>query len=466
MSQQICIAICAILLWVTPAHAGELIESTDSFGPFGTLHMYQANNHPDHLVLLISGDGGWNLGVIDMARTLAALDSMVVGIDITHYIPRLNSARDRCNYSAADFETLSQYLQKKYRFEHYVQPVLVGYSSGATMVYTILAQSPANTFAGGISLSFCPDLKTDKPFCRGSGNLKANQDAQLGFIYHAVDQLPSPWSVLQGNIDQVCPSPAAQSFVTKVAGAEFIDLPRVGHGFSVRHNWGPQFKSTFQRMVSTQAAHATPALHDAEVRDLPLIVMPTAKQSDVMAVIISGDGGWASLDKQIGETLNSKGIAVIGLNALQYFWSKKTPDIAGADMTRILTHYSRKWAINRFLLIGYSRGADTLPFMASRLPAALKMKVVSITLLGMEKTVDFEFHVGDWLSSSSGEYQVIPEVAKLAPVKVICIYGSDESNSGCSKLTGTAKPIEMAGGHHFGGDYKRVADIIMQQSRH
>ena len=56
---------------------------------------------------------------------------MVVGIDITYYIKQLSASREKCSYSAAYFEALSQYLQNKYQFQPYKLPELVIYSSGA-----------------------------------------------------------------------------------------------------------------------------------------------------------------------------------------------------------------------------------------------------------------------------------------------------------------------------------------------
>lgn len=112
------------LLWVfaNSVFAGDIQtkavqESIDNFGPFGTLHIYKNSGQPKHVVLFISGDGGWNLGVIDMAKSLVELDSMVVSIDITHYIKQLNASSEKCNYSA-HFEALSQYLQKNTNFSN------------------------------------------------------------------------------------------------------------------------------------------------------------------------------------------------------------------------------------------------------------------------------------------------------------------------------------------------------------
>jgi len=49
----------------------------------------------------------------------------------------------------------------------YQRPLLVGYSSGATLVYAALAAAPPEAFAGAISLGFCPDLEIHKPLCHG-----------------------------------------------------------------------------------------------------------------------------------------------------------------------------------------------------------------------------------------------------------------------------------------------------------
>jgi len=440
-----------------------LYEETDSFGIFGALHIYRKTENPKQVVLFISGDGGWNLGVVDMARSLAELDSMVVGIDITHYIKQLNSSEETCSYGAAHFEALSQYLQKKYYFAHYVPPIIVGYSSGATMVYTVLAQAPVNTFSGGISLGFCPDLQTTKPFCKGNGSLSSVVDKKLGFVYQTVDSVVSPWVVLQGDQDQVCSTPDTKVFVAKIQNAELSELPKVGHGFSVPRNWMPQFKEAYAHIIDINNSAAIPAHHETSVSDLPLIELPVPDKTDTLAIIVSGDGGWASLDKEIATALNKKGIAVVGLNSLQYFWDKKTPETSSADLARIMEAYRSSWGAQKFIIAGYSQGADVIPFMVSGLPDALKSKIESVALLGLEENVDFEIHVSNWVASDdTGHYKVIPEVKKLVGMNITCIYGDEEKNSACNKLERPdTRVMEMKGGHHFGGDYQRLAEIIL-----
>ncbi len=148
-----------LLLNIASGIRGE--ETTAQFGRFGKIALYHPSAHPAHVVLFVSGDGGWNLGVVDMARELAALDALVVGVDITYYLKQLESSPERCAYPAADFELLSKYVQKKIGFPQYITPVLIGYSSGATLVYAAIVQAPSNTFQGAISLGFCPADETE-----------------------------------------------------------------------------------------------------------------------------------------------------------------------------------------------------------------------------------------------------------------------------------------------------------------
>ena len=49
---------------------------------FGRVAVYAPTRAPDQVVLFISGDGGWNLGVVPMAERLRDLGALVVGIDM------------------------------------------------------------------------------------------------------------------------------------------------------------------------------------------------------------------------------------------------------------------------------------------------------------------------------------------------------------------------------------------------
>ncbi|MDQ6480204.1 AcvB/VirJ family lysyl-phosphatidylglycerol hydrolase [Dyadobacter sp. LHD-138] len=157
-----------ILVLLANRACAHVVDSLE-FGVFGKIKVYQPATPPKQLVLFVSGDGGWNSGVVDMALSFVDLNATVIGIDIRSYLGNLSKTKAACYYPAADFENLSKFIQKKYHFKNYSNPVLLGYSSGATLVYGILAQSPSNTFSGAIALGFCPDLQISKPLCTGSG---------------------------------------------------------------------------------------------------------------------------------------------------------------------------------------------------------------------------------------------------------------------------------------------------------
>jgi type IV secretory pathway VirJ component len=200
---------------------------------------------------------------------------------------------------------------------------------------------------------------------------------------------------------------------------------------------------------------------------LPLIEVPATKTtSDTMVVFVSGDGGWAKIDKSISRILADNGMPVVGLNALQYFWTKRTPDSAARDLQSIVDSYLAKWKKERVLYVGYSRGADVLPAMINRLPPALRSRTRLVAMLGPSTKVEFEFHLSDWMHSSSAGYAVKPEVEKLQGQRILCLSGEDDKDSLCRELSETHIDIvTLRGAHHFDGGYDKLARIILDHLR-
>jgi type IV secretory pathway VirJ component len=468
MKRSIC---CLLFLSVVPFLAAK--EDTLSFGRFGQVTLYYEKPQPAHVALFVSGDGGWNRGVVDMARQLAMLDTMVVGIDVTRFIKQMESSTQKCLYPAADFEALSKFVQLKLNFPTYRTPVLVGYSSGATLVYAALVQAPPNTFLGGIGLGFCPDLMLHKPMCRGSGLEWTSGPKGKGYVFLPAETLEVPWTALQGTVDQVCNAALTESFVKKVSQGEVVVLPKVGHGFSVPRNWLPQFKEAFTRITAreekVEGLPKTVSDGSSEpVSDLPLIEVPaTAGNSDLMGIIITGDGGWSATDRGIARSLAAEGIPVVALNSLRYFWTRKTVEQTAEDLNRLLRHYSALWKRTEALVIGYSFGADVLPFMLNRLPEESLQRVKVIAFLGLSSTADFEFHLTDWISDRkrSTSKMVQPEVEKLRGRKMLCFYGTEDTSL-CRQLDpGLVQRIPIPGGHRFGSGYQPIVDAILKELR-
>ena len=183
---------------------------------------------------------------------------------------------------------------------------------------------------------------------------------------------------------------------------------------------------------------------------------------DRFALLLSGDGGWAGLDEEVATALSARGIPVVGLDSLRYFWTARTPEGVAADADRIIRYYLAKLGKSKVLLIGYSQGADVLPFAVNRLPPATRERVALAVLLGMSEHALFEFHLSSWVSDDATGPATLPEVNRIAGTPLLCVYGADEDDSLCPRLDSRRfKVVQVKGGHHFNGDYTGLARVIL-----
>lgn len=205
------------------------------------------------------------------------------------------------------------------------------------------------------------------------------------------------------------------------------------------HTWEPQFAAVYQKIAAR--APAPPKVGASRLHDLPLVEVPATGSGDTLALLISGDGGWAGIDKALAAEISKHGVPVIGLDSLRYFWTKRTPESIAADVDRILSHYLATWNKRAVLLIGFSQGADVMPFVVNRLSAATRTRLQSVTLLSLSQTAVFEFHLQNWLGGSNDDMPVAPELAKMTGVRALCVYGEDDDESMC--IQPAAKSLQV-----------------------
>jgi type IV secretory pathway VirJ component len=213
--------------------------------PIPSAGVYRARDGGRGAALFLSGDGAWNLGVVDMAKAMAAHGVTVIGLDWPAYL-KVRDGKSACLDLAKDLQDTAAAAGIK------TPPLLIGYSSGATAVYGALAQARPGQFAGGVSLGFGPDLMTKQPFCEGAG-LTYRADPKLGYVYAPRKDLGARWIALQGLQDQVISPAATRAFVARTPTAEAVMLPKVGHGFSVERNWMAPFLQAVTALSATGA---------------------------------------------------------------------------------------------------------------------------------------------------------------------------------------------------------------------
>lgn len=434
-----------------------------SHGRFQDIALYRPAGEVREFVLLLSGDKGWDETADKMARVLVEQNAMVAGISTPQFLQDFESDTDTCVFPDGDLENLSHYVQGYARLPLYFTPVLVGYSSGAALAYAILAQAPAGTFAGAISLDFHPVIRVRKLFCSGDSLRFIPRKDNDGMELLPAKKLLSPWFVLLAAKDQTGNNTAVRHLTASVPKSELIIAPKAGSGFSRVEDWLPEFVSTFNFLSAKSTAGRTAS--PQSLTGLPVVEVPAAGNSDTFAVLLSGDGGWAGIDKDVAASLAEKGIPVAGLDTLRYFWSARTPGGLAADMDQILRYYAGRWNKTRVLLIGYSQGANVLPFAINRLAPDTRKMVAQTILMGLGHQASFEFHLGNWFRNETSGLPILTEVLPLNAAATLCIYGEDEDEPLCPEIPpGHVQAQILPGGHHFDGDYDKLAELILARS--
>ncbi len=219
-----------------------------SYGSFHELRIYRPQPPVQHLALLLSGDGGWGAPLPEIARRLSAEGTLVAGIDVHDLFARFERDSQPCVSPGEDLRNLALYLQQRYALAD-VPPVLIGHSAGATLAYIALAQSPVASYAGVLTLSFCPDLDLRKPVCAGPGVRYLPHSGSVRLLPSSA-ALPATWIALHGLDDTVCPAAEARAFVAELPGAHFIGLPGITHSYHHLKRWWPAFESAWRQLAA------------------------------------------------------------------------------------------------------------------------------------------------------------------------------------------------------------------------
>lgn len=432
---QACVllALASLLAACTPAlPAAQALKSDD----WGRYTVQPPPGTVTRLAFVFGAAGDKRLDTVVSA--LAARGALVARIDIGLFAANVRDRKEGCLDLAGIVNWHANYIGRRFSVPDLDPPLLVGAGDGAGLVYALLAQAPPLTFAAAVSDAPPPQLGMPKRLCGVSHAPTAHHPLAL-----LAAPIAAPWTVVGDT--------STDALLTAVRAKNPADRLRATDA------------SLETAAVETMDALEASQQQPASIADLPLVELPAAQATDTLAVIYSGDGGWRDIDKTIGGLLAKSGIAVVGVDSVRYFWHHRSPEQTAADLGRILTHYRAAWGSQRVVLVGYSFGADILPFAYNRLPAEQQSHVAALALLAPGRGADFEVSISGWLGKDTPHEQPsLPEITRVPPAKVLCVYGAQEkTDSLCTAPgLGNVARLQRPGDHHFDRRYNIIADAI------
>ena len=415
---------------------------------FGRVRVYPPWLRTRGFIYLFSDARGWSAAEEEAARDFARAGNFVVGIDSRQFLDWAGrKPLTDCVYMPGLLEDYSRARQRASDNPQYLPPALLGRELGATLVYMAQLQSPPTAFDAAVAIDPQSRIELQRPFCdHPAAAAAAIGNGQRLRAEHLGANVPA--RVL---LDRAA-TPSERAFVMSIPG----DAPgAVVAGATLHASYGAALAS----IAAERAASG--------IGELPLAEVPAADpHRDAFAILYSGDGGWRDLDRTLAGVLASKGMSVVGVDVLRYYWKQKAPAVAAADLARIMRYYQQRWQRHKVVLIGFSFGADVLPFLISRLPSELRSDLSLVSLLSPERRTAFEVETTGWLGvHNNAGMPVGPELLKLSGIHLQCIYGRDEAgDSLCTTPAAAAlgaAVLAKSGSHHFDQNYGQLADDIL-----
>jgi type IV secretory pathway VirJ component len=215
------------------------------------------------------------------------------------------------------------------------------------------------------------------------------------------------------------------------------------------------------RLAAIARSLPVPAPLDNSVAELPLTEIAGDPANPRFAIFLSGDGGWAGFDQELAAALQERGIAVVGWDSLRYFWQERPPARLAQDLETVIEHYRSKWQKTQVVLIGFSQGANVLPFALPTLSTDASNTIVEVALLSPEREAAFEFHLSNWVSTTDDGLPLAPVLNAYQGAPLHCVYGDDDEDSVCPDLTNPQINVVAYGtGHHLNDAIPQIADLL------
>lgn len=205
-------------------------------------------------------------------------------------------------------------------------------------------------------------------------------------------------------------------------------------------------------------------LGDAVFADFPATGPARQVRQGTVAILLSGDMGLrVGMGPQIAGRLAKDGIAVVGVNSLAYYRTRRTPVETAALVEQAARRALALGKAERLILVGQSFGADMLHVGLARLPADLRRRVQLVALIVPENTVDYRASPSELFGFQKPDADALPTASKLDWVDVLCVRGIEETNSLCPLLNlPHLRRVDLPGGHPMHRDVDAVHAALLK----
>jgi len=198
-------------------------------------------------------------------------------------------------------------------------------------------------------------------------------------------------------------------------------------------------------------------------QNLPMKEWEASAHTKPLVFYISGDGGLNRFSNELCTAINKEGFDVDAMDSKSYFWSQKTPARTAEDISDFLSKKIARRPNQQIVLIGYSFGADVLPFVLNRLPKNIADKIKVSFLMASSGSTDFVIHIADLFGSGKRRgMDVLSEVNKISNKKIVILNSSDDKQLNAGKITIKHITEILPGGHHFDGDIDEIVKAIVK----
>ena len=430
------VLISIVMLWGPPKVGYANLEA----GELGTIKIYKKpEDITKKYVILISDISGWNSKYEELAHDIAADKNVVIGVDLSLY-----TKKDKLVLH--DLESFAQHIEK---IGKSVQQLLAEKEFKPLTVIVVKDTFGITSYLG---------TKSSADLLESVNAINGCFDPQLALKKndHAINKTVR----LFNDEHEVCPQMASWIQDQHISVRKIKNLAL---NPSNKKYWTQEMKNIWQSSSRVPASLGLGKNSYSEplIDSLPLIIIePTEVKSDHFVILYSGDGGWSEFTQELASEYQSRGIPVIGINSLYYFWFAKNAEKAAKDIENVSQYFAKQWKLSEFDLVGFSFGAEVIPGIINKLSEKTHKLIHQAVMIAPGNNVKFEFKISDWFDNADSGTSIRDEVLKIKSLKIKCVYGDEDRPGVCSQFPTPETTYKLKGGHHFNDDFDQFKTLL------